>query len=71
MSLGARSTFSGRTAITIPAGRTSTAIFVASSSYPSGDTRSTFLAFTNDCHALPAGLQFVDDLDTKPDGWDN
>ena len=57
-------------AISIPANRTSTVIFVAAASSPSG-TRSNFLAFYNDSLVLPAGLEYVDDLDSKPDGWDN
>ena len=56
--------------ITIPANRTSTVIFVATSSSDSG-TRSTFMAFYNNCLNLPDGLEFIDDLDTKPNGWDN
>jgi subtilisin-like proprotein convertase family protein len=54
---------------TIPANRTSTVIFVNASSSGSG-TRSCFLAFYNDCLKLPSGLQYVDDLDSKPNGWD-
>jgi subtilisin-like proprotein convertase family protein len=57
--------------LTFPANRVSTAIFVASSSQPSGDMRSLFLTFYNNCMALPKGLEFVDDLDTKPNGWTN
>lgn len=56
--------------ISIPPNRTSTVIFVASSSSESG-TRSCFMAFYNNSLVLPAGLEFVDDLDTKPNGWDN
>ncbi len=55
--------------ISIPANRTSTVIFSATTSSQSG-TRSTFMAFYNNCLTLPAGLEFVDDLDTKPSGWD-
>ena len=32
-------------------------------------TRSTILAFVSNSLALPAGLQFVDDLDTATGGW--
>ena len=60
--------------LTIPANRTSTVIFVASSS-PTREctsaqcSRTVFMAFYNNCLALPAGLEFVDDLNTKPNGW--
>jgi subtilisin-like proprotein convertase family protein len=57
--------------LSIPANRTSTVIFVASSSAPSGDMKSCALAFYNNSLQLPSGLEFVDDLDTKPNGWDN
>jgi hypothetical protein len=56
------------TNLTIPADRTSTIIFVASSSV-ANNTRSLFLGFTNDCLELPAGLEYVDDLDTATGGW--
>ena len=60
--------------LTIPANRTSTVIFVASSSPTHHQTsqsfaRSCFLAFYNNTLALPAGLAYVDDLATKPNGW--
>ena len=58
------------TTFNVPANRTSTIIFVAASSSQSG-TRSCFLAFYNNCLVLPNGLEFVDDLDTKPNGWNN
>lgn len=68
---------SNRTAMTpptnvslpIPPNRTSTAIFVAGSGPPQY-TRSLLLAFTNNCLELPAGLEFVDDLDTATGGWE-
>ena len=57
----------------VPANRTSTVIFVNGSSPGPGGSRfyntSILCAFTN--IALPNGLQFVDDLDTAADGWDN
>jgi len=56
--------------LSIPQERTSTVIFVSSSSANSS-TRSLFLAFDNNCLELPAGLEYVDDLDIKPDGWTN
>lgn len=60
--------------LTIPANRTSTVIFVASSSGYHHQTsqsyaRSCFLAFYNNSLKLPAGLSYVDDLATKPNGW--
>jgi len=61
----------GNTCLTlsIPAGRVSTAIFVSASGVPS-TTRNTRLAFYNDSLLLPAGLNFVDDLDTATGGWE-
>jgi len=47
----------------VPADQISTVIFIAASSSDSG-TRSCFMAFYNDCLELPAGLEWVDDLDT-------
>jgi len=49
--------------LSIPADGISTVIFIASSSSDSG-TRSCFMGFYNDCLELPAGLEYVDDLDT-------
>ena len=57
--------------ITVPANRTSTVIFVSSTTPDSSGIRSLVLAFYNNSLKLPAGLEFVDDLDTKPDGWNN
>jgi subtilisin-like proprotein convertase family protein len=57
--------------ITVPANRTSTVIFVSSTTPESSGIRSLVLAFYNNSLKLPAGLEFVDDLDTKPDGWNN
>ena len=56
--------------ITVPKNRTSTVIFIAASCPDGGYMRSVHMAFYNNCLALPNGLEFVDDLDTKPDGWD-
>jgi hypothetical protein len=54
--------------------RTSTVIFVAQGSQPfvaSGHNwRALALAFVNNALALPAGLEFVDDLDTATGGWE-
>lgn len=60
------------TTISIPANRTSTVIFAvgSSESNTANGLRSLFLAFTDDCLDLPAGLRFVDDLDTATGGWD-
>lgn len=52
------------TGISVPANGISTVIFQSSSSSPSGDSRTVFLAFSDDCLQLPAGLEYVDDLDT-------
>ena len=52
------------TVLSIPAGRISTVI-VVSASGPPNSTRSTYLAFKNGSLTLPAGLEFVDDLDTS------
>ena len=63
-------------AIKVPASRTSTVIFIAAatsentSSY-GGGTRSLFMAFTGGTLKLPNGLEYVDDLHTKADGWNN
>ena len=62
--------------ISVPANRTSTVIFVSAEHVPStssyyGGSRSLVLAFYNNCLQLPKGLEFVDDLDTKPNGWNN
>jgi len=56
--------------LTIPANRTSTAIFISGSTPTSGDMRTCLMAFYDNCLVLPDGLVFVDDLDTKPNGWD-
>jgi hypothetical protein len=57
--------------LSVPANRTSTVIFVAGSGPNTGSpTRSLLLAFVNNCLALPAGLTYVDDLDTATGGWD-
>jgi histone H3/H4 len=59
----------------IPANRTTTVIFVSGLSADAVLTgnvlqRSTILAFVNDSLALPAGLEYVDDLDTAAGGWE-
>jgi subtilisin-like proprotein convertase family protein len=56
--------------ISIPPNRTSTVVFVASATHPS-TSRSLVLYFWNDSLVLPEGLEFVDDFDTKPNGYDN
>lgn len=58
------------TSFSVPPNRTSTMIFVVGTSSRSGDYAATYLAFYNNSLTLPAGLEFVDDLDTKPNGWD-
>ncbi|MGK0154897.1 MAG: hypothetical protein ACI9SE_001852, partial [Neolewinella sp.] len=54
----------------IPANRTSTVIFVSTSSTPGSNMRNCRLAFFGNSLALPAGLQFIDDLDTATGGWE-
>jgi hypothetical protein len=66
--------------LTIPAGRTSTVIFLSASTTTTGGgscggfraqcTRSVFMAFHNDTLDLPPGLAYVDDLDDASGGWD-
>jgi len=57
--------------LSIPKNRTSTVIFIAGSCPDSSYMRSTMLAFYSNSLALPKGLEFVDDLDTKPNGWNH
>ncbi len=56
--------------LSIPANRTSTVICVAGSGGVSGNMRSTVLAFFNDCLTLPAGLEYVDDLEHATGGYE-
>jgi hypothetical protein len=58
------------TTISIPANRTSSVVFVSTSSIPSGTTRSTLMAFSNNTFLLPAGLELVDDFETATGGWE-
>lgn len=62
------------TTLSIPANRISTVICVAAASpvyTPSSfHVRSTVLTFRNNCLTLPAGLEFVDDLDTATGGYE-
>jgi hypothetical protein len=51
-------------ALTIPASRTSTVIFVSTSGVMGNDIRASQLAFYNNSLVLPAGLELVDDLET-------
>ena len=59
--------------LSIPGDQTSTVIFVSTGAQPH-DTpvgaRALVLAFYNDCLQLPAGLSYVDDLDTATGGWE-
>jgi hypothetical protein len=50
--------------LSIPPSRTSTVIFVSTSGQPAPQIRSVILAFQNNSLDLPAGLEFVDDLET-------
>jgi len=63
--------------MSIPANRTSTAIFVSGSGVPafygsvnSYWVRATVSGFVDDSLALPSGLEFVDDLDTATGGYE-
>jgi hypothetical protein len=62
--------------IAVPKNRTSTVIFVSTSSTTTGHVgsgmyvRSCTLGFFNNSLKLPAGLQFIDDLDTATGGWE-
>jgi hypothetical protein len=61
--------------IVIPKNRTSTVIFVSTSTSPytylsNEHERATILGFYNNSLALPAGLEFIDDLDTATGGWE-
>ena len=55
--------------LSIPPSRTSSVIFSIPSGIPQG-TRGNLLAFFNHCLLLPAGLEYVDDLDTAAGGWE-
>ncbi len=58
--------------LSIPANRTSTVIFVSGSTPQTSDNmRGCVLAFYNNSLKLPAGLAFVDDLETAPHNWNN
>ncbi len=57
--------------LSIPANRTSTVIFISGSTPNWNDLRGCLLAFWNNSLNLPNGLEYVDDLDTAADGWDN
>jgi subtilisin-like proprotein convertase family protein len=57
-------------ALSIPPSRTSTVIFVSGSTPMWNDLRACILSFYNNSLTLPAGLEYVDDLDTAADGWD-
>jgi subtilisin-like proprotein convertase family protein len=56
--------------LSIPAGRTSTVIFVSTTGPESSSSRALILGFTNNSLALPTGLQYVDDLDTATGGYE-
>jgi hypothetical protein len=56
--------------LSVPKNRTSTVIVSSASSPVGGATRGVQLAFYNNSLALPAGLVFIDDLDTAAGGWE-
>jgi hypothetical protein len=69
------STASYFTTLSIPANRVSTVICVAGGSPAASigigaSSRTTVLAFRNNCLTLPAGLELVDDLDTATGGYE-
>jgi hypothetical protein len=69
------STTSYSTTLSIPANRVSTVICVAGGSPAASigngsSSRTTVLAFRNNCLNLPAGLEYVDDLDTATGGYE-
>ncbi len=57
--------------VSIPPNRTSTVIMVASTGGDSGSSRFLQNYIDKSSLVLPDGLQFVDDFDVKPNGWDN
>ena len=63
--------------LSIPASRTSSVIFVSTSGQPHGvggtsiQIRLVTLGFYGDSLDLPAGLEFIDDLDTASGNWSN
>jgi subtilisin-like proprotein convertase family protein len=72
---GGGGTYKATPTVTLPANRTSTVIFQVSGSanYDWGygvQIRKTVLAFYNDSLVLPAGVEYLDDLDTATGGWD-
>jgi hypothetical protein len=58
-------------AITIPANRTSTVIFVSSNGPGQRGGVMGMLGFRHPTLTLPDGLEYVDDLETAANGWDN
>ena len=65
----------GAVTLSIPSGQVITVIFVSTSGFPQStgnlNARLCRLAFYNNSLVLPAGLSFVDDLDTATGGWSN
>ncbi|MBK6839925.1 MAG: hypothetical protein IPG90_17950 [Bacteroidetes bacterium] len=67
---------SAAVSLSIPSGQVSTVIFVCTSGIPTTVSgafllRSCQFGFYNNSLTLPAGLQYVDDLDTATGGWGN
>jgi len=66
----------GLVALSLPANRTSTVVFVSGSGIPASYSvnshwvRATVAGFIDDSLTLPAGLEFVDDLDTATGGYE-
>ena len=57
--------------LSIPANRTSTVVFVSTSGSEWNSIRGITLGFYNNSLKLPTGLEFVDDLEKKSDGWND
>jgi len=66
-------TSKGNNVLSIPPNQTSTIIFQAGSGPQGGTTyeyaRPLILGFVDNCLVLPAGLEYVDDLDTVQGNW--
>jgi hypothetical protein len=60
---------SANVVLSLPPNQVSTVIFIVGSGPAATPMRTTLLAFHNNSLALPAGLEYVDDLDTVVMGW--
>jgi hypothetical protein len=55
--------------VSVPANRISTIIVMSSSGIPSTNMRTSYQHFVQNSMTLPAGLEYVDDLDTTTGDW--